>query len=58
MSASNDYQDDLTCTECGGERPPGGDLCPRCEDLHDHRTQHRAPAMPYNPNPPHGNTTR
>jgi hypothetical protein len=56
--STSDYADDLRCVECNEKRPPGGELCLRCEDF---RAVRRAPvesAAPVHNNPPHGNTTR
>jgi primosomal protein N' len=57
MSA-NDYQDTLTCRRCNDPRPPGPELCPRCEDLQAARLAPGNPEPVMHHNPPHGNTTR
>lgn len=53
-----DYTDEMRCESCNEPRPPGGSLCPRCEDLQAARIApgNTDPVMHYNP--PHGNTTR
>lgn len=53
-----DYTDEMRCESCNEPRPPGGSLCPRCEDLQAARISpgNTDPVMHYNP--PHGNTTR
>lgn len=57
MSAT-DYTDDLRCERCNDLRPPGGPLCPRCEDLQAVRVAPGNPDPIMHHNPPHGNTTR
>jgi primosomal protein N' len=57
MSA-NDYEDSLACRRCNDPRPPGPELCPRCEDLQAARLAPGNPEPVMHRNPPHGNTTR